>query len=274
LCAECNGKGAKNPQAVKKCDGCRGQGVKVTLRQIAPGMVQQMQQTCPDCRGSGEVIREKDRCTKCTGAKIYSEKKVLDVYIDKGMRHGQRVVFSGEGDQAPDVIPGDIIVVLQQKEHATFKREGDDLFMEQSLTLYEALCGYELRITHLDGRTLRVKSTPGEVVTPGDVKCIIGEGMPIHKRPYEKGRLIIRFNVVFPTSMGGDAIKLLEKALPKPKAKPAIAEEEVEDVQLSEYVAANERGGRHSHGRGGEAYEEDDEEGHEGHHPGVSCAQQ
>jgi len=232
-----------------------------------------MQQTCPDCRGSGEVIREKDRCTKCSGAKTYSEKKVLDVYIDKGMRHGQRVVFSGEGDQSPDVIPGDIIVVLQQKEHATFKRDGDDLFMEQELTLHEALCGYELRVTHLDGRTLRVKSTPGEVVTPGDVKCIMNEGMPIHKRPYEKGRLIIRFNVVFPKTVSPDAIKLLDKALPKPKAKAALNEEEVEDVQLAEYVAANERGRHSHHGRGGEAYEEDDEEG-QGHPPGVSCAQQ
>lgn len=275
LCAECNGKGSKNPQGVKKCEGCKGQGIKISLRQIAPGMVQQMQQTCPDCRGAGEVIREKDRCTKCTGSKTYSEKKVLDVYIDKGMRHGQRVVFSGEGDQAPDIIPGDIIVVLQQKEHATFKRDGDDLFMEQELTLHEALCGYELRITHLDGRILRVKSTVGEVVTPGDVKCIVGEGMPMHKRPYEKGRLIIRFTVAFPQSVTADAVKLLEKALPKPKAKPAVNDADVEDVELITYQPGNERGGRggHSHGRGGEAYEEDDEEGH-GHPPGVSCAQQ
>jgi len=272
LCSECDGKGSKNPQAVKKCEGCRGQGIKVSLRQIAPGMVQQMQQTCTDCRGAGEVIREKDRCTKCSGSKTYSEKKVLDVYIDKGMRHGQRVVFSGEGDQAPDVIPGDIIVVLQQKEHPTFKREGDDLIMEQELTLHEALCGYELRITHLDGRILRVKSNEGEVVTPGDIKCIVGEGMPMHKRPYEKGRLIIRFNVVFPKSLNAASVQLIEKALPKPKAKPAVKEEDVEDVELSEFVAHNERG-RHTHTRSGEAYEEDDEEGH-GHPPGVSCAQQ
>jgi len=273
MCADCNGKGSKNPQAVKKCDGCRGQGIKVTLRQIAPGMVQQMQQTCPDCRGSGEVIKEKDRCGRCNGGKTYQEKKVLDVYIDKGMRHGQRVVFSGEGDQSPDVIPGDIIVVLQQKEHATFRREGDDLIMEHELNLHEALCGYELRITHLDGRILRVKSAAGEVVTPGSVKCIIGEGMPIHKRPYEKGRLIIRFNVVFPKTMTPEAVKLVEKALPKPKAKPPVKDEDVEDVELTEYVVNQERGRRHQH-RGGEAYEEDDDDGHDGHQPGVSCAQQ
>jgi DnaJ family protein A protein 2 len=270
LCVDCGGKGSKNPNAVQKCAGCKGQGIKITLRQIAPGMVQQMQQTCPECRGVGEVIREKDRCTRCTGSKTYAEKKVLDVYIDKGMRHGQRVVFAGEGDQQPDVIPGDIIVVLQQKEHQTFKRDGDDLYMEQELTLHEALCGYELRITHLDGRTLRVKGPPGQVVTPGDIKCIVGEGMPIHKRPYEKGRLIIRFTVQFPKLLKEDAVKLLDKALPKPKAKPPISDEEVEDVVLANYEQHTERP---RHRGGGEAYEEDDEEGH-GHPPGVSCAQQ
>lgn len=274
LCGDCGGKGSKHPNAVKRCDGCRGQGIKVTLRQIAPGMVQQMQQTCSDCRGTGEVIKDKDRCAKCQGNKTYSEKKVLDVYIDKGMRHGQRIVFSGEGDQAPDMIPGDIIVVLQLKEHNQFKRDGDDLFMEQDLTLHEALCGYELRITHLDGRTLRVRGAPGLVVTPGDVKCIASEGMPLHKRPYEKGRLIIKFNVQFPKTLKENHIQLLEKALPKPKAKPAISEEEVEDVTLMDFDI-NEQRRQHTHhrGGGGEAYEEDEEEGH-GHPQGVSCAQQ
>lgn len=217
------------------------------------------------------MIREKDRCPKCVGAKTVAEKKVLDVYIDKGMRHGQRIVFSGEGDQAPDMVPGDIIVVLQQKEHAVFKRDGDDLYMEQELTLHEALCGYELRITHLDGRILRVKSTPGQVVTPGDIKCIAGEGMPMHKRPYEKGKLIIKFTVQFPKQLREDAVKLIDKALPKPKAKPALNEEDVEDVTLTEFVQDERH--RHTHQRGGEAYDEDDEEGH-GHPQGVSCAQQ
>lgn len=271
LCADCGGKGSKNPNGVRRCEGCKGQGIKITLRQIGPSMVQQMQQTCPDCRGAGEVIREKDRCPRCTGLKTLSEKKLLDVYIDKGMRHGQKIVFAGEGDQAPDIIAGDIIVVLQQKEHATFKRDGDDLYMEHELTLHEALCGYELRISHLDGRILRVQGTPGEVVTPGDIKCIMSEGMPLHKRPFEKGRLIIKFNVQFPKLLKEDAIRLLDKALPKPKPKPALKDEEVEDATLTDYVHAERH--THSHGMRGEAYEEDEEEGR-GHPQGVSCAQQ
>jgi len=276
LCGECGGKGSKNPSAMQKCTSCRGQGIKVTLRQIAPGMVQQLQQTCPDCRGEGMVIKDKDRCVKCTGSKIVQEKKVLDVHIDKGMKAGQKVVFTGEGDQAPDIIPGDIIVTLQQIEHNMFRRDGNDLLIEHSLTLVEALCGFQFHIVHLDKRVLRVKSAPGEVVTPGDIKCIDGEGMPTYRRPFEKGRLIIRFNVQFPKTVNADAVKLLEKALPKPtpsKQQQQHKDADVEDVVLSSFVPNESTNGSHSH-RGGhrEAYDEDDEEG--GHQQGVSCSQQ
>jgi len=276
LCGECAGKGSKNPNAVKKCDSCRGQGVKVTLRQIAPGMVQQLQQTCPECRGEGQGIRDKDRCTKCHGSKICQEKKVLDVHVDKGMKSGQKIVFAGEGDQAPDIVPGDIIVTLQQKEHAYFKRDGSDLLMEHSLTLAEALCGFQFYITHLDGRVLHVKNTPGEVVVPNDIKCIDGEGMPTYKRPFEKGRLIIRFAVQFPKTLTPEAVKLLEKALPKPTPQKPPARgkdketDEVEDVTLSSFVP-NDGQGQQQHRHRGEAYDEDDEDHHQ---QGVSCSQQ
>ena len=67
----------------------------------------------------------------------------------------------------PDTITGDIVFVLQQKEHPKFKRKGDDLFVEHTLSLVEALCGFRFILTHLDGRQLLVKSNPGEVVKPG-----------------------------------------------------------------------------------------------------------
>jgi len=244
--------------------------VKITVRAIAPGMMQQLQQTCPSCQGNGEAIKEKDKCQKCMGNKIIQEKKVLEVFIDKGMRHGQKVVFSGEGDQAPDTIPGDIVVLLQQKEHEKFKRDGDDLFMEHSLTLGEALCGFEFYIPHLDGRVLKVTSAAGEIINPGDIKCIPGEGMPLYKKPYEKGRLIIKFNIQFPKTISAEANKLLEKALPRPKPKnPPTGE--LEDVELVKFDP-NERSNHHHNDHRGEAYDEDDEE-HQ-HQQGVSCAQQ
>jgi len=67
LCGKCNGKGGKEG-AVKSCNGCNGQGIKIVLRQMGP-MVQQLQQTCPDCNGEGEIINAKDRCKGCHGKK-------------------------------------------------------------------------------------------------------------------------------------------------------------------------------------------------------------
>lgn len=141
--------------------------MKVTLRQVGPGMVQQLQTECPKCRGLGEIIKDKDRCKKCNGNKVNQEKKVLEIFIDKGMTHKQKLVFSGEGDQEPNVIPGDVIIVLNQEQHKTFRRDGADLFMEKEITLYEALCGFSFTITHLDGRIILVKSSPGEIIKPG-----------------------------------------------------------------------------------------------------------
>jgi hypothetical protein len=67
----------------------------------------------------------------------------------------------------PDTQTGDIVFVLQQKEHSKFQRKGDDLFVEHTLSLTEALCGFQFPLTHLDGRQLLVKTTPGEIIKPG-----------------------------------------------------------------------------------------------------------
>ena len=67
----------------------------------------------------------------------------------------------------PDTVTGDIVFVVQQKEHPKFKRKGDDLFYEHTISLTEALCGFQLVLTHLDNRQLLIKSNPGEVVKPG-----------------------------------------------------------------------------------------------------------
>lgn len=63
------------------------------------------------------MINEKDRCKKCEGQKVCKENKLLEVHVDKGMKHGQKITFSGEADQAPSTEPGDIVLVLQEKEH-------------------------------------------------------------------------------------------------------------------------------------------------------------
>jgi DnaJ homolog subfamily A member 2 len=69
------------------------------MRQIGPGMVQQMQVPCSACNGQGRQMDEKDKCSSCRGKKIYKDRKVMEVTIDKGMSNGQKIRFSGEGDE-------------------------------------------------------------------------------------------------------------------------------------------------------------------------------
>jgi len=77
------------------------------------------------------------------------------------MKEDQRIKFTGEGDQEPGLEPGDVIIILEEKPHSVFKRHGTDLAMTMSISLTEALCGFEKTIKTLDDRTLFLKQEPG-----------------------------------------------------------------------------------------------------------------
>ena len=104
-------------------------------------------------------------------------------------------MFRGEADEAPDTVPGDVVVVLQQNQHEVFHRDGANLIIEKKILLAEALCGFAFHIKHLDRRTLVVKSDPNVVYKPGDVKAIMNEGMPIRSNPMLRGNLYIKFSI-------------------------------------------------------------------------------
>lgn len=252
ICDKCEGRGGKKG-AVENCGNCQGRGVEVKIQQIMPGFVQKSEQICRQCQGQGEVINAKDRCKTCNGKKTVRDRKILEVHVEKGMSDGQKIVFSGEGDQEPELQPGDIIIVLDVKKHPVFKfGDSTDLIMTLDLQLVEALCGFQKVIKTLDNRDLVVTSLPGEVIKDKDVKCILGEGLPEYKNPFEKGRLIIQFNVVFPNSLPMEVIPALEPCLPK---RPVVEiPPNAEECTLIEYDPNAE-----SQRRRGEAYDDDDE---------------
>jgi len=274
LCNTCSGKGSLSPDSSStKCQACEGSGITVSLRPLGFGMVQQLQERCRTCHGEGEVIKLKDRCTECKGNKVMEQEKILDVYVEKGMKHGTKITFAGEGDQAPDILPGDVILVLQQKEHPTFKRDKDDLYLEKKISLGEALCGFKLVITHLDGRALLVSSNPGEIIRPGDVKCVEGEGMPQLKNPFTKGKLFIQFEVEFPEDglFTPEVVKSLAAILPRPSDNLGPLPDDIEQVKL-ETPSATDGEDEHKHAR--EAYQDEDDEDQPRGGGGVTCHQQ
>ncbi|KAL0947225.1 hypothetical protein HGRIS_013342 [Hohenbuehelia grisea] len=211
ICVKCKGKGGKEG-AVRQCTSCNGRGMKHTIRQMGP-MIQQIQSPCDECSGTGEMINPKDRCGNCKGKKVVSDKKFLEVPIDKGMKGGQTIHFRGESDQSPNAEPGDVIIVIEEKPHPRFQRKENDLIIEVEIDLLTALGGGQFTIKHLDERALVVGLIPGEVIKHGEIKVIRGQGMP-SQRHHELGDMIVKINVQFPDSIDPEVVPLLEKALP------------------------------------------------------------
>jgi DnaJ-class molecular chaperone len=195
-------------------------------------MVQQMQMSCSACKGSGKLMDEKDKCKTCKGNKVYKDRKVLEVAIEKGMIDGQKIRFSGEADEIPGTVPGDVVIVVQEKQHDTFTRKGADLLVNLELELSESLCGFTKTITHLDGRVIKI-DVPGGVVTRHDsYKLVKSEGMPLHGNPFTKGGLFVHFTVKFPKSLPSNVVSKLQSLLP---SGPSISlNNDEEECVLSE----------------------------------------
>ncbi|EYC43948.1 hypothetical protein Y032_0476g2142 [Ancylostoma ceylanicum] len=185
ICTDCKGLGGVAGSVVK-CSDCKGRGMIVRVMQLAPGMIQQVQSPCGACKGTGEVIPAKDRCKGCQGQKKRKVEEILEVHVEKGMKDGDRIMFEGRGDEDHDVPPGDIVIILDEKDHHTFFRKDDNLVMNIDIQLVEAMCGFSRVIKTLDDRTLFFNVLPGEVIKHSDMRVIYGEGMPHRRNPTEK----------------------------------------------------------------------------------------
>ncbi|KAF9973604.1 DnaJ- protein scj1 [Actinomortierella ambigua] len=210
LCPHCHGSGARSSDDIVACDACDGQGVRVVKHQIMPGFVQQFHQPCDRCGGKGTVIRH--QCDICHGTKVQRGTEQLTIVVEQGMADGTKIVFDREGDQGPEIVPGDIIFELRTKPHSTFERRGDHLYTYVTISLEDALLGFEREIEHLD--KARVQLSRKDKITPwGLVETIKGKGMPTagsHGSAY--GDLFVEYRVEFPTSLTKEQQMLLKKA--------------------------------------------------------------
>ena len=139
----------------------------------------------------------------------------FQVNVDKGISSKHKFFFYGDGDHEPGKEPGDVIIQLEEKPHDLYQRHGKDLSTKMDVSLTEALCGMKKVLKTLDNRNIVVSTKPGEVIKYGDIKMVEGEGFPTHRDPFNKGRLIVVFNVVFPDSLTESNAKKIVSFLPK-----------------------------------------------------------
>ena len=204
----------------QQCDTCNGSGIVGSEdRKLANMFVFQGQKICSNCEGHGETAQTK------------SERKVIEVHIDKGMTNNQKIRFRNMADEFPNQETGDVNIIIEEKKHPMFTRKGADLLVVREISLNQALCGWSWKFDHLDGRTLVVKTKPGEILqterkdevtglSQPAVKIIKSEGMPSFGNPFMKGDLYIKFDIRFPSTLSEEQISVLKTTLPDPDTPP------------------------------------------------------
>lgn len=145
-CDTCHGSGAKPGTSPVTCTTCGGHG-QVRMQQ---GFFS-VQQTCPKCHGSGQIIPEP--CTACAGAGRIKRNKTLEVKIPEGIDDGMRIRSSGNGEPGMNGgPPGDLYVEIHIKPHDVFQREENDLHCEMPISFTKAALGGEVEAPTLSGR--------------------------------------------------------------------------------------------------------------------------
>jgi len=264
ICAHCKGLGGKEKAKKIQCGTCRGQGQVRGVASMGDYITTQMHK-CGNCNGDGQVYKDKDKCRKCHGARTTTTKKFLELYIPPGARAGDKIVLAGEADQSPDDLePGDLVFVVQENNHETFQRRGNDLCADFTVTLAEALTGFDRTVlTHLDGRgiSLKISQPKGKVLRPGQVLKISGEGMPV-KKTDSRGDLYLIVKVEFPDDgwiKDDKVVSSIRSVLPPPGLSIETEVVDERDFELSSLDEFLQAGG--DDGEDGEGWEDEEGEG-------------
>jgi len=200
-CGECGGSGARKGTSVTTCTTCNGIG-QVRMQQ---GFFS-LQQTCPKCRGSGQIIT--DPCPNCHGQGKVQEQKTLSVKIPAGVDNGDRIRLSGEGEAGErGAQPGDLYVQVSIKPHPIFERDENDLFCDVPIGFVTAALGGELEVPTLEGR-VKLK-IPAETQT-GKLFRLKGKGVK-SVRGGLPGDLICRITVETPVRLSAKQKELLQE---------------------------------------------------------------
>lgn len=168
---------AKQTAGTRKCN-CR---MEMRTTQMGPGRFQMMQEQV---------------CDECPNIKFVIEEKVLEIEVEPGVHDGYEIPFLAEGEPHIEGEPGDLKFVIRVQKHAFFERKNNDLYTNLTITLQDALNGFEYSIPHLDGHRVLIKRD--KITWPGAKIRKQGEGLPHHEQNTLFGDLYVTIDIDFP----------------------------------------------------------------------------
>ena len=219
-CTKCNGTGEKPGTSPETCSKCHGTGQVTYTQQSMFGMVRNVQ-TCPDCGGTGKII--KDKCPDCRGTGFTASRKKIQVSIPAGIDDGQSIRIREKGEPGTNGGPrGDLLVEVQVARHPIFQRQDMNIFSTAPITYAQAALGGKIRISTVDGE-VEYEVKPG---TQTDTKIRLrGKGVPSLRNKNVRGDQYVTLVVQVPTKLSEEAKDALRAFDAACQGKPAPEKE-------------------------------------------------
>ncbi len=214
-CTTCKGSGSKPGHSADRCTYCGGNG-KVRSNQ---GFFT-VQQTCPQCSGSGEEIT--NPCNECNGSGNKHTSKKISVTIPKGVDDGTRIRLAGKGEAGTrGGASGDLYLFINVKSHDLFKRSDVNLFFEFPISIADAALGTTIEIPTIDGKKAKIKIPDG--TQDGKQFRLKGKGMPFMRRG-DYGDLYVQVKTEVPVFLNKEQKEILERfrKIENEKSNPGI----------------------------------------------------
>lgn len=204
-CKTCDGTGAADQGSITTCSTCQGSGHVTRVTNTFLGQMQ-TSSACPTCGGEGKTITRK--CTSCYGEGIVQGEEVIKINIPAGVGKGMQMTVSGKGN-APrrGGVNGDLLVVIDEEEHADLIREGNDLIYNLFISIPDAILGTAVEIPTVDNN-VKIKIEPG--TQAGKILRLRGKGLP-EVNGYGRGDLLVNVNVWVPKNLTREEQKVVEK---------------------------------------------------------------
>ena len=204
-CKTCNGSGAREGTGRKTCDQCGGSGQISQVSSTPFGRFQNIT-TCPKCNGSGQIIESP--CPDCSGTGSVRKTVKLKVDIPAGVDTDSIITLRNQGEPGVNGGPdGDLYIVVNVRPHSTYKRRGDDLYLDMPITFDQAALGAKVQVPGF-GETYSYTITPG--TQTGSSFRLKGKGVP-NVRTGKKGDLYVKVIVEVPTKLGRKEKKAIEE---------------------------------------------------------------
>ena len=213
-CSPCDGSGAEGSGGHSTCTTCNGSG---QVTRVTNSFLGQMQtaSTCNTCSGSGSIITNK--CKKCNGNGVERSESVIPINIPAGVEDGMQLQVSGMGNMgARGGVAGDLLVVIEEKGHDSFQREGQNLHYDLFVNVADAALGTQIVVPTLTGK---VKIKLEEGTQSGKLLRLRGKGLP-SVNAYGTGDIIVNVNIWTPQQLSTEEKKILEQLRDSENFKP------------------------------------------------------